>query len=105
MRIAQLTRILSYGEFHDVPRLFVVTVPDGLLVFDSPFDESLDDYRPEYTVYFLLWSEASRLHGSWNTLTEGAELRGRVAVSDVEFDGTRRLMVSASVVDEFASRP
>ncbi|HEY3201123.1 MAG TPA: hypothetical protein VGK55_11300 [Actinomycetes bacterium] len=49
--MTQLTWILSYGEFWDVPRLFVVTVPDGLLVFDSPFDQDLDDYRPEYTVY------------------------------------------------------
>jgi hypothetical protein len=86
-----------------VPRLFVVTVEDGLLVFDSPFDDKIDDYRPEYSVYFLPWSEAKRLHGRWNTLTEGAELRGRVPVRDVEFDQTRRQMVSAAVVDHFAN--
>jgi hypothetical protein len=72
-------------------------------VFDAPFDESLDEHRPEYSVYFLPWSEAKRLHGSWNALTEGAELRGRIPVKEVEFDETRRLMVSASVVDYFAN--
>jgi hypothetical protein len=101
--IEQLTRILSYGEFWDVPRIFVVTVPHGMLVFESPFDEGLDDYPPEYSVYFLPWSEAQRLHGLWNTLTDGAELRGRIPVEDVEFDKTRRLMVSRSVVERFAN--
>ena len=99
-----LTRILSYGEFWDVPRLFVVTVDDGLLVFDSPFDEELDEYRPEYSVYFLPWREAHRLHGSWATLTEDAELRGVVPVSETRFDETRRLMVDAGVVERFAKR-
>jgi hypothetical protein len=50
----------------------------------------------------LPWSEARRLHGSWDTLTDGAELCGEVAVKDVEFDETRRLMVSTSV-DRFAT--
>jgi hypothetical protein len=48
--MAEMTRILSYGEFYDVPRLFVVTVNEGLLVFDSPFDDDLDDYRSDYAV-------------------------------------------------------
>jgi hypothetical protein len=76
----------------DVPRVFVVTVSDGMLVFDSPFDEALDEYCSEYTVSFLPWSEARRLHGSWETLTEGAEARGRIPVEEVEFDKTRRLL-------------
>ena len=92
------TRILSYGDFYDVPRLLIVTVPDGLLVFDSPFDDSLDDYTPEYTVHFLPWSEAKRLHGNWTELTKGAELRGKIPVADVEFDPTHRLLVSEGVV-------
>jgi hypothetical protein len=102
--MTELTPMLSYGEFYDVPRIFVVTVPDGLLVFDAPFDEELDDYRPEYTVYFLPWSEAKRLHGKWDKLTDGAELRGRVLVKEVEFDYSKRNMVSASVVERFATR-
>jgi hypothetical protein len=80
-----------------------VTIADGFLVFESRFDEVLDDYRPEYSVYFLPWNEARRLHGLWDTLTEGAELRGRIPVKDVEFDRTRRLMVSTAVVRNFAS--
>jgi hypothetical protein len=102
--VSDLTRILAYGEFWDVPRLFVVTVDDGLLVFDSAFDDELDDYRHEYSVYFLPWTEAHRLHGSWKTLTDGAELRGAVPVDAAQFDETRRLMVDASLVARFAHR-
>ena len=98
-----LTPILAYRGFYDVPRMFVVTTPDGLIVFDSPFDDELDDYRPDYAVYFFPWSEARRLHDPWNTLTDGAELRGHVPIADVTFDETRRLMVSAAVVDRFAN--
>jgi hypothetical protein len=102
--VPDLTRILSYGDFWDVPRLFVVTVDDGLLVFDSPFDIELDEYRPEYSVFFLPWTEAHRLHGSWETLTDGAELRGSVPVEATQFDETHRLMVDASLVARFAHR-
>ena len=84
-------------------RLFVVTVEDGLLVFDSPFDESLGNYRGEYAVYFLPWSEAKRLHGSWETLTDGAEKRGEIPIRDVKFDNTRRLMGATEVVERFAN--
>ena len=83
--------------------MFVVTTPDGLLVFDSAFDDDLDDYRPEYTVHFIPWSEARKLHDPWDTLTDGAELRGHVPTADVAFDETKRLMVSAAGVDRFAN--
>src|SRR4051794_11827559 len=46
----------------------------------------LDDYRPEYSVFFLPWSEARRLHGSWEGLADGAELRGTVPVNETHFD-------------------
>ena len=85
-----------------MPRIFVVTLPDGLLVFDSPFSEALDDYEPEYSVYYLPWSEARRLHGRWNTLVEGAELRGRIPVGAVEFNKTRRRMIATRIIENFA---
>lgn len=79
-----------------------MTIPDGLLVFASPFNEALDDYEPDYSVYFLPWSEARRLHGSWDKLTDGAELRGHIPTQAVDFDETRRFFVRTSVVDHFA---
>lgn len=85
-----------------MPRIFVVTLPDGFLVFDSPFNEALDDYEPDYSVYYLPWIEAPRLHGLWNTLVDGAELRGRIPIADVEFDETRRQMIASEIVDRFA---
>jgi hypothetical protein len=99
-----LTRILSYGVFWDVPRFFVVTIPEGLLVFHSPFDEELDDYTPAFSVYYVPWSEAHRLHGKWEGLITGTKHLGVVPVREVEFDKTRRLMVSSRVVERFANR-
>lgn len=86
-----------------MPRIFVVTRPDGLLVFDSPFNDAKDDYEDEYSVYHLPWSEARRLHGPWQTLVEGAELRGRISVAEVGFDETRRQMIATHVIDNFAT--
>jgi len=45
-------------------RIFVVTLPNGMLVLDSPFDDTLDEYSPDYAVYYLPWSKAYRLHGT-----------------------------------------
>jgi len=103
-RITELTPILSYRGFWDVPRIFVVTLPNGMLVFDSPFDDTLDDYSPDYAVYYLPWSEAYRLHGTWETLVTGTKLLGQVPVAKVEFDQTRRLRVSTPIVECFANR-
>jgi hypothetical protein len=86
-----------------VPRLFIVTTPDGLLVFESLFVEALDDYDPDYSVYFLPWNEAKRLHEPWESLTEGAESRGRVPIRDVEFDDTRRFFIRTTVIDRFTN--
>jgi hypothetical protein len=86
-----------------VPRTFVVTVPDGLIVFDSPFDEARDDYDTDYTVYFLPWSEAKRLHGSWRGLVAGIEPLGRVPIAEVEFDKTRRVAVRTALLERFVT--
>jgi hypothetical protein len=86
-----------------VPRTFVVTLPDGFLVFDSPFSEALDEYEPDYSVYFLPWSEAHLLHDGWNEFAKRGQLRGRIPVNEVEFDEwSRRSMVATTAVERFA---
>jgi len=84
--------------------MFVVTLPEGLLVFESRFDETLDDYTPDYSVYYVPCSEAHILHGSWDGLVTGTERLGEVPVAEVEFDQTRRHQVSTRVVERFANR-
>lgn len=43
--------VLYYFEWWDCPRLGAARVAGQSMMFDSPFDEEIDDYPPE----FLLW--------------------------------------------------
>lgn len=52
-----------YGEFWDVPRIFVVEHEGQLWLFDCPFSDELDDYPDEYAVYLL--DPGTDLEGSW----------------------------------------
>jgi len=89
---------IRYRDFYDVPRLVVVKYHGCLYIFDSPFDDELDDYADHFTVYRQPESAIARLDDpSWAGLSSGGEEVGRVAVADVEFDETKRESVSDSV--------
>ena len=44
---------IRYRDFWDVPRLIVVETEGRVLLLDSAFDDVLDEFSPEYTVYDL----------------------------------------------------
>lgn len=90
-----------YSGFWDVPRGIVLRHRNHLLFMLSLFDEALDDYEPEYSVYLLPDSaEAKLLQGDWDFLTgSDAQLIGKVPVHAVNFDRTRRKELDASVLD------
>ncbi len=81
----------EYREFYDVPRYVVIRHPDGrTLLLVSSFDCARDDYDDRYAVY-LLPSDVDLDIGSWADLPARAlRLLGRVPVSEVRFDPTRR---------------
>ena len=39
--------------FYDVPRTIILLVRKKWILLQSAFDEDLDDYAPEYSVYLL----------------------------------------------------
>lgn len=89
---------ISYRDFYDVPRLFLVEHSGSLFVFDCPFDDKLDDYRDAYSVYRL----TPELRGSidtieWHLLVTRLEPVASVPVRSVEFDPTRRTSVKADI--------
>jgi hypothetical protein len=89
---------IRHRDFYDVPRLVVVEYQGVVYVFDSPFDDELDDYPDHYTVYRLPRSELRRLDAaSWEGLAAAGEELGRIPVADVEFDATRRERLNAAV--------
>lgn len=86
--------IVSYREFHDIPRAMVVESPSGWLYLDCPFDEIADDYSQEYFVYQLRVSNAANLPQDWTYLAaECGPPVASIPVRAIEFDETRRTRV------------
>jgi hypothetical protein len=82
--VAGWVPVIAYREFYDVPHLLVTRVGARLLLFESRFDESLDDYEPDYSVYELRPTDGLP-DGSWEHLSEGLTRVGAVSLREVEF--------------------
>src|SRR5688572_11269607 len=96
---------ISYREFYDVPRAIVASHGEHTYFFDCPFDEKRDDYGPDYDVYLMPGLSQSELSGSWQSLRKRATRRlGRVPVSGVRFDETRRREMDLDILDQLHER-
>jgi len=87
--------ILTYREFFDVPRAFIIEPISGVfLLFDCPFDEAADDYSDNFTVYSLQIATVEDLPSDWRKISPCVkDLVGKVSISEIEFDATRRKQV------------
>lgn len=87
-----------YGGFYDVPRCILLRAPDGRRLFlDCGFDEALDDYPAQYTVYVL--PEDVDMSGSWAAIPDPRfSLLGTVPVMDVRLDATKRRQIDAEAL-------
>ena len=89
-----------YVEFHDVPRTIVLRFQDRWFLLQSAFNDELDEYENEYSIYPLPNSfEPIQGGGSWKFLEE-LELNciAKVPVNAVQFDCTRRKKLDTSVL-------
>jgi hypothetical protein len=87
-------------DFYDIPRAFLVEHAGELLFFDCPFDDALDDYRNEFTVYCV--DEQFRDHIDrvpWTDLASRSDRIGAVRTELVKFDATRRRAIHVEVFD------
>jgi hypothetical protein len=82
--------ILEYRDFHDVPRLILVSVNERFLLLDCPFDQALDEYPPDYDVYELDADPRRSAGTDWRGLVGTGRILGRVPVGSIAFDPTRR---------------
>jgi hypothetical protein len=97
---------ITYRDFWDVPRIFLVTHEGRTLLFDCPFDEATEDYPDTYAVYQLPALADGELTGSWDKLSERAErYLGTVPVGEVRFDPTRRQGIDPAVLRELLTEP
>jgi hypothetical protein len=91
----------QYVEFYDVPRCIVLRHRGKLFLLQSAFDESIDDYPANYSIYVLPESVENLLQkGSWDFLANTPMTYiGHVQVGDVVFDPSKRLELDASFLD------
>jgi len=95
---------IQYRDFYDVPRVFLVEFKQRRLLFESRFDDAADEYSDDYNVYLLSEVNPSDLSGSWEHLATRGRPIGRVPVSRIAFDVSRRRDIDARVVAELVQR-
>ncbi len=94
-----------YIDFYDVPRTLAVRHRGTLFLLQSAFDDELDDYDSNYSVYVLPESvETSLAEGRWEFLeSTAAPCVGRIPVKEVRFDRTKRHQMDPAILDRLIS--
>jgi hypothetical protein len=95
-----------YGGYWDVPRYIIMRYRDRFLLLRSEFDKELDEYEANYTVFVLPESAGELVReGNWEfyNKTPMNEI-GKIAVSAVVFDLTKRAELDASCLDELITK-
>jgi hypothetical protein len=97
---------IQYRGFWDVPRIFLARHRGRLFLFESRYDEEVEEHADSFTVYELPIDSDAELPKDWTTLSERAlkEL-GQISVEDVQFDPSKRQAVDAGVFQRFSSKP
>lgn len=82
--------------------MVAVTIGDTIYLLDCPFDESLDDYPPDFEVYELPLELEEQLRDpgyAWDQLPAMGSRVGRIPINMVEFDASRRQSITTSFLD------
>ena len=77
--------IIDYRQYWDVPREFVVRHGENAYYFESPFDEALDDYTPNFYVYRIPTAVAESAMDRWGAFRQTGERLPDVPVSLLRF--------------------
>jgi hypothetical protein len=76
--MSEMMTPFAYAGFYDVPRTIILLVRKKWILLQSAFDEDLDDYAPEYSVYLLPSSfEPPPPGASWDFLKQELDLLER----------------------------
>ena|ERR1700755_929927 len=94
----------EYVEFYDVPRVILTRIREKWILLQSTFDEDLDEYASEYSVYLLPSSFEPPPKGTrWDFPNEERTELGKIGVQDVNFDETKRRSLNAVALDALVS--
>jgi hypothetical protein len=77
--------VIDYSQYWDVPREFVVRRGNVAYYFESPFDEALDGYAPNFYVYRIPAAAADIPMNRWNELRLSGERLPDIPVGDLRF--------------------
>lgn len=93
----------KYVEFYDVPRLILFGFQGRHFLLKSLFDDNIDEYPEDYTVYALSPSDLAEFERCGWKFIESTKLRrlGQIPVRSVRFDGTKRKKLDASILARF----
>jgi hypothetical protein len=96
---------IRYRGFWDVPRIFLVTDCGRHLLFDCPFDETIEDFPDDYRVYLMPPITEEELAGSWDQLSERAlQYLGKVSIGKVRFDPSKRREIDTAILEDLTNR-
>jgi hypothetical protein len=93
--------ILEYRDFYDVPHVMLVASHGRFLVLWGPFDDALDDYAADYSIYELASDPRLHFGADWSGLPATGTLLGRVPVDSITFDPSRRQALKSDRLAEF----
>ncbi len=96
---------ITYGEFYDVPRMIRFQLGDQWYFMRSHFDEEKDDYTDFYEVYLLPFHSEEEFKSTphyWKELDNAFHL-GRIPISEVGLDETRRRSIDAIALGKWLS--
>ena len=91
----------QYVEFYDVPRTIVLLFREKWVLLQSTFNEELDDYEADYSVFQLPPTfQPPRVGSRWEFLEKELVCVGKIPVREVQFDESKRRTLSAKALDE-----
>jgi hypothetical protein len=84
----------KYGGFYDVPRTLMFEIADQFIVFDSKFDEIIDEYDEKYRIYLIEKPNELNWSAYWRDFPKESDTQiGEILVKDVIFDETLRKFI------------
>jgi hypothetical protein len=82
---------ITYRGFYDVPRMILASCDGQMHLFDSRFDDELDDYIDYYEVWRLPPLTDAQIKGSWLELAQLAlERMPDIGLTELPFDWRAR---------------
>jgi hypothetical protein len=92
----------TYGGFYDVPRCLSVRYRGRRFLLQSAFDEDLDEYPTDYSVYVVPESADDSPPACSPEFLSNTPLTciGQIQIQDVVFDPSKRKELDASCLDK-----